>query len=128
MCNLTYYEESGYYFPIIKLTSNFDEPINHYARMRKEFLRNNKKAIFTHLLLSEQLYAHLVDVTHQSQHLLDTLIPKIAKQQGVNEELKRTDRMLWVGMMNNIKAQVEEIIFTELVYADFSKKERKCDD
>ena len=52
----------------------------------------------------------------QAQHLLDTMIPQMAKDAGVTEHLKMTDQLRWVGMMNTIKVQVEEIIWNETVY------------
>jgi len=56
---------------------------------------------------------HRVDV--QAQHLLDTMIPQMAKDAGVTERMKMTDQLRWVGMMNAIKAQVEEIVWNEIV-------------
>ena len=35
---------------------------------------------------------------------------------GVTEELKACDPMRWVGLMNTLKAQAEEIIQDELIY------------
>ena len=52
----------------------------------------------------------------QAQHLLDTMIPQMAKDAGVTEHLEMTDQLRWVGMMNTIKVQVEEIIWNETVY------------
>lgn len=47
---------------------------------------------------------------------LDRLIPLLAEQQGVTEQLKAENQLKWVGLMNNVKAQVEEIIYAEIVY------------
>lgn len=52
----------------------------------------------------------------QAQHLLDTMIPQMAKDAGVTEQMKMSDHLRWVGMMNAIKGQVEEIIYQEIVY------------
>jgi len=48
--------------------------------------------------------------------MLETLLSKMARDAGLTEEMKNTDPMRWVGTMNTLKAQVEEIIFAELVY------------
>ena len=63
------------------------------------------------------LWTHMKDVQEQAQRRLDTMIPRMAEQQGVTEDLKRQDQMKWVGMMNNIRACVEEIIYNELIYS-----------
>ena len=52
----------------------------------------------------------------EAQRLLDQIIPRMAAEAGVNEELKAADPIRWVGMMNTIKAQVEEIIWSDIVY------------
>ena len=51
------------------------------------------------------------------QHLLDTMIPQMAKEAGVTEYLKMMDQLRWVGMMNAIRSQVEEIILNEIIYS-----------
>ena len=63
-----------------------------------------------------KLYAHLLEVEDAANGLLDSMIPGMAKDAGATEELKARDPMSWVGLMNNCKARVEEIIFAELVY------------
>ena len=63
-----------------------------------------------------RLYAHLLEVDDAANDLLGSMMPDMAKAAGATEELKARDPMSWVGLMNNCKAQVEEIIFAELVY------------
>ena len=66
--------------------------------------------------MSEKLYPHLREIDGTAHRRLDELIPQMAKQAGVTEELKRRDPLIWAGMMNTLKAQAEEIILNELVY------------
>ena len=47
---------------------------------------------------------------------LEQMMPELMKSAGVTEELKARDQMKWVGLMNSLKAQAEEIILSELVY------------
>ena len=54
-------------------------------------------------------------ITRKNEH--DRLIQLLAEQQGVTEQLKAENQLKWVGLMNNIKAQTEEMIFAEIVYA-----------
>ena len=42
---------------------------------------------------------------------------KLAFKQGVTEELKATDMMRWIGLMNNIRACADEIVLNEIVYS-----------
>ena len=68
------------------------------------------------MLSSGKLFARLERVERKAQQELDRLIPILAKQQGVTEKLKAENQLKWVGLMNNIKAQVEEKIYAEIVY------------
>lgn len=66
--------------------------------------------------MSGKLYPHLIDIDEQAHQLLDIMIPKLMAQQGVTEELNATKQMKWVGRMNIINLQVEEIFLSEIVY------------
>ena len=59
---------------------------------------------------------HLKSVERMAEQRMDTLLPQLMKAAGVTEELKARDQMAWVGLMNCCKAQVDEIIFVDLVY------------
>lgn len=63
-----------------------------------------------------KLYAHLLEVEDAAQDLLDSIMPGMAKETGTTEELKARGPMRWVGLMNCCKAQVDEIIFAELIF------------
>ncbi len=84
--------------------------------LRETYLKEHRNPLYQHLLLSGELQTHLHDVDKQARHLLDTLLPQYKEKQGVTEELKTTEQLLWVGMVNNIIAQIEEIIFSEIIY------------
>ena len=72
--------------------------------------------MYSRLLLSGKLYDDLHEVDSEAQRLLDQMIPQMAAEAGINEDLKAADPMRWVGMMNTIKAQVEEIICNNVVF------------
>ena len=63
-----------------------------------------------------RLYAHLLEVEDAANDMLDSMMPGMAEAAGATEELKARDPMSWVGLMNNCKARVEEIIRAELIY------------
>lgn len=72
--------------------------------------------MYSRLLLSGKLYDDLHEVDSEAQRLLDQMIPQMAAEAGINEDLKAADPMRWVSMMNTIKAQVEEIICNNVVF------------
>ena len=117
-----YIKVGDYYVPDL---GQFDEdtepvderPIGKYGSLRRTFLEEHRPAIYIKLLYSFELDKHLKDVDEHAQNLLDKLLPQYKAKQGVTEELKATNQLEWVGRVNNIIAQIEEIIFAEIVYA-----------
>ena len=71
---------------------------------------------YTNLLTSGKLNSHLAEIQQTAQRRMEQIVAQMAKNQGVTEELKASDQMKWVGLMNNIQAAAEEIVLKELVY------------
>lgn len=117
MVKLKYLQNGDYFLPEIALSEQVTKPLGKYGRLRRTYLQEHRQAVFNHLVLSEKLFPHLNEMDEHAQHLLDTMIPSMAKTAGVTELLKATDQMKWVGLMNTVKAQVEEIILAELIYS-----------
>ena len=111
---LDYTLVGDYYLPDLEIESS--QPIGKYGRARMKYLKEHRSGLYTRLLLSGKLYDDLHEVDAEAQRLLDEMIPKMAAEAGVNEDLKAADPIRWVGMMNTIKAQVEEIISREIVF------------
>ena len=68
------------------------------------------------MILSEKLYPHLLEIDRAARERMDAMLPRMMEAAGVTEELKARDPMRWVGLMNTLKAQVEEVIFSELIW------------
>ena len=113
---LTYTKVGDHYIPDLTLSDQPDKPIGLYGRMRRSYLQEYHPGTFNAMVLNGTLYPHLVEVDEAAQRRLDVLIPQLAKAAGATEDLKAHDPMRWVGLMNCCKAQVEEIIFAELIY------------
>ncbi len=62
-----------------------------------------------------KLYEHLAEIDTSACNMAEHLIKEMAKKQGVTEELKSTDMMRWVGLMNNIQACADEIVLNDIV-------------
>lgn len=73
--------------------------------------------MYFNLLSSGKLYEHLAEIDTSACDMAEYLIKEIARKQGVTEKLKATDMMRWVGLMNNIRACVDEIILNDIVYS-----------
>lgn len=116
MEKLEYLKNGDYLIPNLTLSEQPETPLGKYGRMRKQYLREHRPALYSSLLLSEKLYPHLLAIDQAANERLEQLLPPMIKAAGITEQLKSTDQMRWVGLMNTVKAQAEEIIFSELLY------------
>ena len=114
MSEITYHSEGDYRIP--DLIPPRDPQIGVWGLRRKSFLLNSKKPIYTGLLLSGKLNAHLEEVDQQAEEMLLRLVDQMARAEGVTEQLKATDQMAWVGAMNNIRARAEEVVYKQMIY------------
>ncbi len=83
--------------------------IGRYGRMRLEFIKQERQELYSQLLFSAGLEEYLVDINDRVKERIWDLTQQIARRQGINEELKARDQMAWIGAMNAIKAEAEEI-------------------
>ena len=89
--------------------------VGKYGRMRARYLRENKKAEYSIMLIENELTSHLLDIDDICRERIDMLVKQIAEKENVNEELKAENQMEWVTRMNNILNRVEEIIINEII-------------
>lgn len=117
---LSYHREGEVWIPDIALEPELtedDRPTWPWGVRRRDYLKEHRSCLYLDMLMTGEIWKHMRDVQEQAQNRLDTMIPRMAAEQGVTEELKKADLLLWVGMMNNIKASVEETIYADLIYA-----------
>ena len=84
--------------------------------MHLDFIKKHRRGTYTTLFTENRLNEHLHNIDLQAHEQIDLLIAQMAEQVGMTEELKASDPMHWVQMMNNIKANAEEIVLKEVVY------------
>ena len=115
MSKLTYIRCGDYDIPNLKLSEQPETSIGKYGRMRKSYLKEHRPILYNQLLMSEELYPHLLEIDRTAQERMDTMLPHMMEAAGVTEELKACDPMRWVGLMNTLTAQIEEILIRELI-------------
>ena len=111
----TYREEKGSLVPDMELPEQ--KPIGKYGRMHLDYLKQHRRGRYYALLGEGRLNAYLADVDEQAHKMLTTLTAEFAKTQGIDEQLKTTDQMRWVQMMNNAHNSAEETVMRELILA-----------
>ena len=115
--NLTYTQNGDYLIPNLTLSETEAKPLGKYGRMRKTYLQEHRPVLWNSMILSEKLYPHLREIDETANRRMELLMPELMKRNGVTESLKASDPMKWVALMNNLKAQAEETILTELIYS-----------
>ena len=113
MSEITYHREGDYWLP--DLIPPEAPTIGVWGMRRKAYLKKHHDGIYTGMLLSGKLNAHLEEIERSANEMFDLLIKQYAEREGVTEKLKAQDQMEWVRRMNGIRAQVEEIISEELI-------------
>ena len=117
MTEITYRTESGYRLPNLLPPQEPEVHLGKYALLRKNYLKQHRRVTYTNLLTSGKLNAHLMEIEQTARSRMEQITAEMAKSQGVTEELKATDQMKWVGLMNNIRQAAEEMVLNELIYS-----------
>ena len=94
--NLTYEKCGDYLIPNLIPDPEPEGELGKFGLMRKSYLENHRRGIYSGLLLSGELKRHLLMIQEQSEERFDLLVEQMAKQEGVTEQLKAQDQMLWV--------------------------------
>lgn len=96
--------------------TNESKPLSKYGMMRRTYLKEHQKAFYIQLQARGELWQHLREVDEQAQSMVNTIVARMAEIDGVTEELKATDQMQWVGLMNNYRLRAEEFVLRDVVY------------
>ena len=104
------------YYPMLEISEQTNYEIGKYGHLHLEYIKKHRRGTYTTLLTEGGLNEHLHRIDEQVDEQIDLYIAQTAKRMGVTEELKASDLMRWVQMMNNIKASAEEIVLKEVIY------------
>lgn len=113
---VTYTVQGDYQLP--NLSAPEAPKVGKYGMLRRSYLANHRHGIYVVMLLEGTLNAHLEEIDRQATEMVEWLTARMAQEQDATEELKASDQMKWVGLMNNIKAAAEEAALAEIVYAN----------
>lgn len=114
---IEYHLEGDYYIPNISIPKQEKIILNKYGKMRLQYLKEHKKADYTIMLMNGTLNAHLKEIQEMADNRVGQIISELKSKSDLTEDMKNTDMLYWIGTMNAIKNQAEEIIYNELIYA-----------
>ena len=116
--NLTYEKCGDYLMPNIIPEPEPEGELRKFGLMRKHYLKEYKSGIYQGMVLSGKLKKHLLMVQEQAELQFDVLVEQMAEREGVTEQLKEENQMLWVQKINNIQTRAEEIVREEIIYCN----------
>ena len=105
-----------YYVPNLILKKEEKIILNIYGRARLKFLKENRKAEYTIMFINGTLNKHLKEIQETAVERIEVIIEQLKQKNNLTEEMKNTDQLYWVGMMNNFRNTAEEIVLNELIY------------
>jgi len=114
--SISYTKVGDYLLPDLRLEDKERFNIGKYGLLKLEYLKKNKRGVYTELIMKDKLneYLHDIDITLMEKE--QSLIKELAEKENITEELKNNNQMLWIGKMNNIKNRAEEIILKEYIH------------
>ena len=114
---ITYTQQGDYLLPDLKSPEQPKVEIGIWGRRHLKYIEHYRPILYTNLLTRCELTAYLADIDEQAGDMFFRLVKQLAKQEGVTEQLKADNQIMWVQKMNNIRNRVTEIVNNELIYS-----------
>ena len=112
----TYREKNGHLISDITLPEQSDYQIGKYGRIHLDYIKQHRRGRYTTLLTESKLNSRLHEIDLEAKEMLESIIPSLAAERGIDENLKARDMLCWAAEMNNIKSSAEEIVLREVIY------------
>jgi hypothetical protein len=116
MIELEYVQAGDYLIPALTLGDTPERPLGKYGLMRFRHLKDNDKYLYSLLEMRGQLDRHLAEIDETANRRVESFMEEALKENPIPEDLKNTNPLEWVGRMENLKAQAEEIVTRELIF------------
>ena len=113
---IEYHLEGDYYIPNLAMPKQEKIVLNKYGRMRLNYLKEHKRTDYTIMFMDGTLNTHLKEIQETAEEKVNLIVEQLKKENKLTEEMKNTNQLYWVGMMNNFKNEAEEIVLKELIY------------
>ena len=114
---INYELQGDYYLPCLKLPEQPKVEIGVWGKRHLRYIKQHHRIRYTNLLTSCKLTAYLADIDEQAEELFFRLVNQLAEKEGITEQLKAENQMLWVKKINSIRNRAEEIVNHELIYS-----------
>ena len=113
---ISYTLQGDYYLPDLALPEQEDRPIGLWGQRYLRYIKQHRKILYINLLTSRKLSKHLADIDNRAEDMFSRLVKQMVERDGVTEQLKVDNPMVWVARMNNIRSRATEIVNNDMIY------------
>ena len=113
---ISYTLHGDVYLPDLVYSEHKYPPLGKFGMLRKTYLKENHKLLYSRMLMNDTLWPHLLEVDQQAHDMMDTIVERMKQERGITEQLKAGDWWRWVQEMGNIRNAAEEFVLREIVY------------
>lgn len=113
----TYIRHGDYLIPCLTLPEEEQRFIGIWGQRHKRYLKEHKRAVYITLLTSGRLNSYLADIDEQAKEMFSRLVKRMAEREGITEQLKAENQLLWIQKMSNIQSCVREVVESEIIYS-----------
>ena len=113
---ITYTRQGDYNLPNLKLPEQDDREIGIWGQRRRRYLKEHHRVLYYNLLTKCKLHNHLADINEEATEMYNELVRQLAEKEGITEQLKAENQMLWVQRINNIRNRAIEIVNDSIIY------------
>ena len=110
---IKYTKYGDYLLPNLIVKEQRKDNVGKYGLIILNHLKTNKPTLYQSLLMQDKLTDYLIEIDNDIQNKVNDLIKKLAEKENINEDLKEKDQLQWVGLMNNLRNNAEEIILSK---------------
>ena len=104
------------YYPMLEIAEQKEHKIGKYGLIHRDYIKQHKRGIYITLLTEGKINAYLHEIDVQVNEMTEAIVANLARERGIDEELKASDAIKWVAEMNSIKASAEEIVLREVIF------------
>ena len=101
---------------MLEISEREEHKIGKYGLLHRDYIKQHRKGTYTTLLTEGRLKAHLHEIDVQANEMVEAIVANLARERGIDEELKASDALKWAAEIYNIKASAEEIVLREVIY------------
>ena len=93
--NIEYIQNGDFLIPNLILPAEETKPLGKYGRLRKSYLKQHGKGLYSLMLMEGALYNHLCEIDEEAHRFMDRHVKEMGEKEDVTEAWKAKDQIAW---------------------------------